>query len=68
MTALTVGIPSAEAAMVQAWYMAPLTAEDDQRLPHRTDPLQELSLDQLKERTGCLYWKVGASFWERCFS
>ena len=54
--------------MVQAWYMAPLTAEDDQRLPHRTDPLQELSLDQLKERTGCLYWKVSASFRERGFS
>ena len=44
--------------MVQAWYMADLSADDDQRLPHKTEPFEELSLDQLKEKTGCLYWKV----------
>ncbi|XP_043198092.1 1,2-dihydroxy-3-keto-5-methylthiopentene dioxygenase-like [Amphibalanus amphitrite] len=44
--------------MVQAWYMGDLSADDDQRLPHKTEPFEELSLDQLKERTGCLYWKI----------
>ncbi|XP_037075243.1 1,2-dihydroxy-3-keto-5-methylthiopentene dioxygenase-like [Pollicipes pollicipes] len=45
--------------MVQAWYMAELGPGDDQRLPHKTDPVQPITMEELSERTGVLYWKVG---------
>ena len=41
--------------MVRAWYMDSLPG--DQRLPHRSEGSQEVSLDKLAE-LGVLYWKV----------
>lgn len=42
--------------MVKVW----LFNDDgsDHRLPHQHDPVQLIDLDELKEKTGVLYWKV----------
>lgn len=40
--------------MVRAWFMDKRD-HDDQRLPHQTDPLEEVSLEQL-EKLGVEYW------------
>lgn len=45
--------------MVKAWYMDDRD-QDDQRLPHKTDPLQEVSLDELK-KLGVEYWRFDPS-------
>ena len=42
--------------MVRAWYMD--DSDEDQRLPHMTDPLRPVSLEELKEKTGMEYLKV----------
>merc|ERR1711976_403964 len=36
------------------------TSDTDQRLPHMSEPPEMLDLDQLKEKTGVLYWKINA--------
>lgn len=40
---------------LEAWYMD--GSEEDQRRPHRLEPHQPVSLEQLKE-LGVLYWQV----------
>ena len=42
--------------MVRAWYMD--VSNTDRRLPHMTDPPRFLDLDDLKAKTGILYYKV----------
>jgi len=44
--------------MVQAWFMD--DSKDDQRLPHKTDPVQMVSLEQLAA-IGVLYWHIPTS-------
>jgi len=44
--------------MVQAWYLAPLTVDADPRDAHKTDPERPVSLEQLRDTTGILYWKI----------
>lgn len=46
--------------MVLAWYMN--ATNEDQRLPHHLDPPQYIHLDELKKRSGVLYWKVIKDF------
>ncbi|EGD76439.1 1,2-dihydroxy-3-keto-5-methylthiopentene dioxygenase 3 [Salpingoeca rosetta] len=41
--------------MVAAWYMD--DADTDQRLPHKTDPVKEVSVEDLKD-LGVLYWNI----------
>lgn len=41
--------------MVSAWYMD--DSKEDQRAPHKTDPLQPVSLEELKA-LGVLYFQV----------
>merc|ERR1712226_306692 len=48
--------------MVEAWYMADDAATGDQRLPHKTEPLQAVSLDQLA-KVGVLYCKIASGDW-----
>ena len=33
-------------------------AEEDQRLPHMADPDSFVDLEEIKKKTGVLYWKV----------
>lgn len=40
---------------LEAWYMD--DSDEDQRKPHRLNPNQPVSLDQLK-KLGVFYWKV----------
>lgn len=40
---------------LEAWYMD--GSEEDQRRPHRLEPHQPVSLEQLKE-LGVFYWQV----------
>ena len=47
--------------MVKAWYMNSNDAED-QRTERHLDPPAYVSLDELKQKTGVLYWQVSA-FW-----
>jgi len=42
--------------MVQAWYMN--STDEDQRLPHHKSPPAYLSLDELYQKSGVLYWKL----------
>eukprot|EP00918_Siedleckia_nematoides_P073789 GHVU01161159.1.p1 GENE.GHVU01161159.1~~GHVU01161159.1.p1 ORF type:complete len:182 (-),score=32.90 GHVU01161159.1:675-1220(-) len=49
--------------MVRAWYMD--DKDDDQRLPHQTDPLQLVSLDDLKAQCGVLYFQIDADKFEK---
>eukprot|EP01147_Barroeca_monosierra_P004909 gene4909-6910_t len=41
--------------MVQAWVMD--TSDADQRLPHKTEPVQPITVEDLRE-LGVLYWHV----------
>lgn len=43
---------------IEAWHMD--ESEEDQKLPHRLNPNQSVSLKQLEE-IGVYYWKVRAS-------
>ncbi len=43
--------------MVNSWYMNN-NDEEDQRSPRHLSPPKYVSLDELKEKTGVLYWKV----------
>lgn len=47
--------------MVRAWYMNSHD-DQDQRTERHMDPPQFISLDELKQKTGVLYWKVKYSF------
>lgn len=42
--------------MVSAWFMD--DSDSDQRLEHHKSPPEFLDLEQLRRRTGVLYWKV----------
>lgn len=46
---------------LEAWYMD--GSEEDQRRPHRLEPHQPVSLEQLKE-LGVLYWQLNADIYE----
>ncbi|XP_062863122.1 acireductone dioxygenase [Trichomycterus rosablanca] len=48
-------------AVLEAWYMDEST--DDQRLHHKLQPDQPVSLEELKE-VGVLYWKLNADIYE----
>eukprot|EP00043_Microstomoeca_roanoka_P007710 m.74403 g.74403 ORF g.74403 m.74403 type:complete len:174 (-) comp13942_c0_seq1:514-1035(-) len=41
--------------MVSAWFMD--SSDADQRLPHKTEPLEEVSVEDLQQ-VGVLYWHV----------
>lgn len=43
--------------MVNAWYMNS-NDEEDQRSERHLNPPQYLTLEELKEKTGVLYWQV----------
>jgi len=45
--------------MVKAWYMNSNDSED-QRTERHLDPPQYVSLDELKDKTGVLYWELNA--------
>ncbi|KAJ6221625.1 hypothetical protein RDWZM_000170 [Blomia tropicalis] len=45
--------------MVRAWYMNS-NDDQDQRTERHMDPPQFISLDELKQKTGVLYWKLNA--------
>ncbi|RLN39112.1 heat stress transcription factor A-2d-like [Panicum miliaceum] len=47
--------------VIQAWYMD--DSEEDQRLPHRREPKEFISLDKLSE-LGILSWRLNADGWE----
>merc|ERR1711964_228519 len=44
--------------MVRAWIMD--DSQEDQRLPHMTDPPQFVSMDELQERCGVEYFQINA--------
>lgn len=46
---------------LEAWYMD--GSEEDQRRPHRLEPHQPVSLEQLKE-LGVFYWQLNADIYE----
>ncbi|TNN65485.1 1,2-dihydroxy-3-keto-5-methylthiopentene dioxygenase [Liparis tanakae] len=46
---------------MEAWYMD--SSEEDQRKPHRLNPNEPVSLDQLK-KLGVFYWKLQADCYE----
>lgn len=46
---------------LEAWYMD--DSDEDQRKPHRLNPNQPVSLDQLK-KLGVFYWKLNADIHE----
>ncbi|KAK6167929.1 hypothetical protein SNE40_021852 [Patella caerulea] len=48
--------------MVQAWIMN--DDGTDQRLEHKTDPPQYVDLDELKKRTGIMYWEIDSDTYE----
>jgi len=50
--------------MVNSWYMNN-NDEEDQRSPRHLSPSKYVSLDELKEKTGVLYWKIDADNYEK---
>lgn len=42
---------------MDAWYMD--NSDEDQRLPHKLDPNQPVSLEEL-QKIGVFYWRVGS--------
>lgn len=42
--------------MVSAWYMD--DSDEDQRKPHHLSPPHYISLEELKQKSGVLYWQV----------
>lgn len=46
--------------MVKAWYMNSNDDSEDQRSERHLDPPQFVSVDELKEKTGVLYWELDA--------
>ena len=48
--------------MVNAWYMNSNDETEDQRSERHLSPPQFLSLEELKAKTGVLYWQVGDTF------
>uniref|UniRef100_A0A2R5LHW8 Acireductone dioxygenase n=1 Tax=Ornithodoros turicata TaxID=34597 RepID=A0A2R5LHW8_9ACAR len=50
--------------MVRAWYMDDDTTTD-QREEHQLNPPVPLSLDEVREKSGVLYWKLDADNYER---
>uniref|UniRef100_A0A224YPW9 Acireductone dioxygenase n=1 Tax=Rhipicephalus zambeziensis TaxID=60191 RepID=A0A224YPW9_9ACAR len=49
--------------MVRAWYMDE-DSSVDQREEHQLDPPVPVSLDELREKSGVLYWKLNADTYE----
>ncbi|KAH7969941.1 acireductone dioxygenase [Rhipicephalus sanguineus] len=49
--------------MVRAWYMDD-DSSIDQREEHQLDPPVPVSLDELREKSGVLYWKLNADTYE----
>ncbi|XP_008293477.1 acireductone dioxygenase [Stegastes partitus] len=46
---------------IEAWYMD--TSDEDQRKPHRLEPNQPVSMEDLS-RLGVFYWKLNADIYE----
>ncbi|XP_002399605.4 1,2-dihydroxy-3-keto-5-methylthiopentene dioxygenase [Ixodes scapularis] len=50
--------------MVQAWYMDSDTTTD-QREEHQLDPPLPVSIDEVRDKSGVLYWKLNADTYEQ---
>lgn len=48
--------------MVQAWYLRENIT--NQREPNHADPVEYVSLEDLKKKTGVLYWRVSGRTFE----